>query len=209
MHMMIYKRTLSVFIIVNIGIIAFSQTNFKEFINSINWNETESEFVYKFHDILQNSKREVWESENSESNYCFKDLKIANIPIKKSYIRVNRNNKEIFRLNFIILDKETDLSLYSNIESSLIRDFGIPIKSQNDLIWTFEHYKMISTFFDFSNRLTPEIEEYTYTVNIEPIQTFYVDWSKGIVTSNNNNHPIPQIEYFRTDNDNNVFYKEV
>lgn len=109
----------------------------------------------------------------------------------------------------IIFENETDLSLYPKIENSLIEDFGSPQKEDNDLLWISDNYKIESSFIDFSNVLTPEVERYAYVVSIEPISVFYVDWTQGIVTSNNSNSTIPQIEYFKTDNDNNVSYKEI
>lgn len=209
-YMTIYKRFIIVALFtVNFSLSAFSQADFKTLVNSINWSGTESELVEKFRNIVKASERAVWESENTESNYCFKDLKIAGIPLVKSYIRVNRDNKKLFRLNFILLYEETDLSLYTKIESSLIKDFGKPIKEDNNLIWAFDNYQIISSFIDFSDILTPEIEKYGFVVRVEPIRTFYIDWTKGVVSSNKSNSPIPQIEYFRIDNDNNVFYKEI
>ena len=62
---------------------------------------------------------------------------------------------------------------------------------------------------DVSNVLTEEIEKYIYVINIEPIYTYFVDWTKAIVESNNARSPITQIEYFRTDNDCNVYIKEI
>lgn len=211
-HMMIYdlKRfSIVTLAIINISFVAFSQTDFKTLVNSINWDGTESELIYKFHDIIESSKQEVWESENTESNFSFKNLEIAGFPVTKSYIRVNRNNKKLFRLNFIIFENETDLSLYPKIENSLIEDFGSPQKEDNDLLWISDNYKIESSFIDISNVLTPEVERYAYVVSIEPLSVFYVDWTQGIVTSNNSNSTIPQIEYFKTDNDNNVSYKEI
>ena len=67
----------------------------------------------------------------------------------------------------------------------------------------------VKRFLDLSNVLTPEVEKYTYAVSIEPMHTYYVDWTKAVVESNNAHSPITQIEYFRTDNDHNVYVKEV
>ena len=56
--------------------------------------------------------------------------------------------------------------------------------------------------------MTKEVEEYAYAINVEPLQTVYVDWTNAIVESNDARSTIPQIEYFRIDNENNIYIKE-
>ena len=144
-----------------------------------------------------------------ESNYCFKGITIGGFPIAKSYIRVKQDSKELFRLNFIVLNNETDLTLYPKVEDDLIKQFGSPIKTEEKSIWTFDNYKIEAFFTDISNVMTKEIEKYFYAINVERLRTFHVDWTKAIVESNNARSTIPQIEYFRIDNENNVYVKEM
>ena len=182
----------------------YAQNDFKYIIDKINWKGTETDIVYSLYDYLEKSKHEEWDFENTESNFCFKNISIAEIPIANSNIRVNKGDKKIYRLNFIFLDNETDLHLCHKIENYLIDNFG---KTEN-WVWFFDDYKMEASFLDMSNVLTEEIEKYSYVITLEPIRTFYVNWENAIVESNNSRSAVPKINYFRIDNENNVYIKE-
>jgi len=185
------------------------QTRLNEILKSISWPCTEATLVKSLSKNVIPTKQSTWESENTESNYCFKGITIGGFPIAKSYIRVKQDSKELFRLNFIVLNNETDLTLYPKVEDDLIKQFGSPIKTEEKSIWTFDNYKIEAFFTDISNVMTKEIEKYFYAINVEPLRTFHVDWTKAIVESNNARSTIPQIEYFRIDNENNVYVKEM
>lgn len=184
------------------------QTSLNEILKNIDWPCTEATLVKSLQKNVTPTKQNTWESENTESNYCFKGVTIGGFPIAKSYIRVKQDSKELFRLNFIVLNNETDLTLYPKVEADLVKQFGTPIKTEEESIWSFEKYKIEASFTDISNVMTKEIEKYVYAVNVEPIRTYHVDWTKAIVESNNARSTIPQIEYFRIDNDKNVYIKE-
>lgn len=184
------------------------QTSLNEILKNINWPCTETALVKSLQKNVTPTKQNTWESENTESNYCFKGVTIGGFPIAKSYIRVKQDSKELFRLNFIVLNDETDLTLYPKVEADLIKQFGSPIKTEEKSIWTFDNYKIEAFFTDISNVMTKEIEKYFYAVNVEPIRTYHVDWTKAIVESNNARSTIPQVEFFRIDNDNNIYVKE-
>lgn len=186
----------------------FAQTYLNEVLNSLAWPCTETTLVKSLQKNITPTQQNTWESENTESNYSFKGVSIGGFPIAKSYIRVKQDSKELFRLNFIVLHNETDLTLYPKVEADLVKQFGTPIKNEEKSIWTFEKYKIEASFTDISNVMTEEIEKYVYAVNVEPIRTFHVDWTKAIVESNNARSTIPQIEYFRIDNENNIYIKE-
>jgi len=184
------------------------QTSLNEILKNINWPCTETELVKSLSKNVIPTQQNTWESENTESNYCFKGVTIGGFPIAKSYIRVKQDSKELFRLNFIVLNNETDLTLYPKVENYLIKQFGSPIKTEEKSIWLFDQYKIEAFLMDISNVQTTEIEKYIYAVNVEPIKTFYVDWAKAIVESNKARSIIPQIEHFRIDNENNIYIKE-
>lgn len=186
----------------------WGQTSLTKILKNISWPGTEAALVKSLPQNITPTQQEIWESEKTESNYCFKGVTIGGFPIAKSYIRVKQGSKELFRLNLIVLNDETDLTLYPKVEADLIKQFGTPIKTKEKSIWTYDNYKIEAFFTDISNIMTKEIEKYFYAVNVEPIRTFHVDWTKAIVESNNARSTIPQIEYFRTDNDNNVYVKE-
>ena len=185
-----------------------SQTSLNNILKNISWPCTETTLVKSLQKNITPTQQNTWESENTESNYCFKGVSIGGFPIAKSYIRVKQNSKELFRLNFIVFHNETDLTLCPKVEADLVKQFGTPIKNEEKSIWTFEKYKIEASLTDISNVMTEEIEKYVYAVNVEPIRTYHVDWTKAIVESNNAHSTIPQIEYFRIDNDDNVYIKE-
>ena len=189
-------------------------SDFSSLIAQINWKWTESQFVTALGNKVTKDKREEWDSENSESNYCFNGVTVCGIPLAMSYIRVNQDTKKLFRLNFIVLHDETDLSIYPKIDANLIKEFGQPDFKGNgvrstSMTWTFDDHIMEAQFSDLSNVMTEEIEKYFYSISIEPITTYHVDWKEAEVEHNANNKRIPQIEYFRVDNDMNVYFKEV
>ena len=186
-------------------------SDFSSFIAPINWKWTENQFVNALGSKVVKDKHEEWDSENSESNYCFNDVTVCGIPLAMSYIRVNQDTKKLFRLNFIVLYDESDLSLYPKIDANLIKEFGQPDFKENgvrstSMIWTFDDYIMEAQYSDIS---TEEVERYYYSISIEPITTYYVDWKKADVEHNEYNKSIPKMEYFRVDNDQNVYIKEV
>ena len=131
-----------------------------------------------------------------------------------SYIRVNQDTKKLFRVNFIVLEDETDLSLYPKIDAKLTQEFGHPqftekTKSSSSITWVFDDFIMKAQFYDISNVMTEEVEKYFYSISIEPVTTYHVDWKKADVEHNEYNKSIPKMEYFRVDNDQNVYIKEV
>ena len=95
-----------------------------------------------------------------------------------------------------------------------IKEFGQPDFKENgvrstSMIWTFDDYIMEAQYSDISNVSTEEVERYYYSISIEPITTYYVDWKKADVEHNEYNKSIPKMEYFRVDNEQNVYIKEV
>lgn len=193
------------FLLVLFPVSLYAQNDFKSILEKINWQGTEADIVYSLYDNLEKSKHEEWDFENTESNYRFKNITISNIPIVNSNIRVDKDNKRIYRINFIFLDNETDQTLYHKIEDYLKEHFG----ASDKLMWFFDNYMMEASFIDMSNVMTKEIEKYSYVITLEPIRSFYVNWENAIVESNNSRSVIPKIEYFRIDNENNVYIKEM
>lgn len=189
-------------------------SDFKNLIAPINWHWTERQFVNALGNKVVKDKREEWDSENSESNYCFNDVTVCGIPLALSYIRVNQDTKKLFRVNFIVLEDETDLSLYPKIDAKLTQEFGQPqftekTKSSSSMTWVFDDFVMEAQYYDISNVMTEEVEKYFYSISIEPVTTYHVDWKKADVEHNEYNKSIPKMVYFRVDNDQNVYIKEV
>lgn len=204
------KRTLLALMVLLASYASYAQLEIKDFIKSVNWHDTETALITKFFENIEPTEKYVWESEGAESNFRFKELNVCGYPISKSYIRVKQDSRLIFRINLIVLDDEADIAKSRDLKELLTETLGKPyVSGEEKDIWLFDDCKVEATFLDLSNVLTPEVEKYTYAVSIEPIHTYYVDWTKAIVESNNAHSPITQIEYFRTDNDRNVYVKEV
>lgn len=151
-----------------------SALDFKNLISGINWQWTEQELINYLGYKVRRDKKEVWEEENSVSNYCFDGVTVCGIPLYNSYIRVNKYTQKIYRINFNVLIDATDLTAYPKIDKALIDQFGTPTEqTQNDLrmsstIWEFEDYTIKAIRMDLSNVLTEEVEKYGYTISIEP-----------------------------------------
>lgn len=204
------KRTLFALMALFVSYASYAQMEIKDFVESVNWHGTETELITKFFENIEPTEKYVWEDEGTESNFKFKKMNVCGCSISKSYIRVKQDDRSIFRVNLIVLHDETDITKFHNLKGLLAKTLGKPYVSEEEKdVWLFDDYKVEATFLDLSNVLTPEIEKYTYAVRIEPIHTYYVDWTKAIVESNNAHSPIVQIEYFRIDNDDNVYIKEV
>lgn len=203
------KSKILFFICICLANYTYAQTDFVTLLNSIDWQTNESNFIYKFHKyVTPLETQDVWEEEGTESNYSIKGVSVGGFKIEKSYLRVRRDNKQLFRIIFIVLDDETDLSKQVKLEEGLIKQLGAPIKIENDLLWIYDKYKINATLLDLSSVTTKEIEKYAYAIRVEPVQTYYVDFSMAKIESNNANKIVPNIECFRTDNDRNVYIKE-
>jgi len=197
-------RTIVILLLSSIFLSVYSQNDFKHIIEQVNWQGTETDIVNTLNKYIEKSEHNEWKSESSESNYCFKNVSILDIPVKLSYIRVNEESKKIYRLNFIFLYYEKDLSLYRKIEKYLIENFG----ESDNLVWFFDNYKMEAELIDISDARTPKIEQYIYTISLEPIRTFYVDWEKATINTMSIIKEIPKIKYFRIDNESNIYICE-
>ena len=196
-----------------------AQEVFNGIFSKINWHGTESELVTSLSDIVVKSpKQSKWDNEHSESNYSFRELGFGKLSIKQSYIRVSQDTKKIFRLNFILLDDATELISYNEAKIELIKEFGAPTFEvfsnnmnctifENTTTWMHDDYKIEAIQIDTSNRYTKAMG-YIYALSVEPISTFRVNWNEATVEKNVTDCPIPKIEYFRFDNEENVYLKE-
>lgn len=204
------KRTLFALMALFASYVSYAQMEIMDFIESVNWHDTETALIAKLFENIEPTEKYVWKDEGAESNFRFKELNVCGYPISKSYIRVKQDGRLIFRINLIVLDDEADIAKSRDLKELLTETLGKPyVSGEEKNIWLFDDCKVEATFLDLSNVLTPEVEKYTYAVSIEPMHTYYVDWTKAVVESNNAHSPIIQIEYFRTDNDHNVYIKEV
>ena len=72
------------------------------------------------------------------------------LPITNSFIRVNRDNKVLFRLNFNVLIDETDHTIYPQIDKYLEKLYGAPTiriedNAEKKYIWAFELIALVLT----------------------------------------------------------------
>lgn len=151
-----------------------SAKDFKNLISGIDWQWTESQLVDYLGYKVQRQETDIWEQEHTISRYAFNGVTVCGIPLANSNIRVNQYTKKLFRLNFIVLDDATDLTIYPKIEKALIAEFGQPTQTvkeerSKDLIWVFDNYRIEASYMDMSNVMTTAVEKYAYIISVEPI----------------------------------------
>lgn len=187
---------------------SYAQMELKELVESVDWHGTEQDFVSRFSANVVNDSKQVWAEEESESNYRLKDVTVCGRPLLSSYVRVNQTSKKLFRVNLNLLSLETDPTIYQMLREDLINAFGAPCHSvvmeDKDVtdVWVFNNCRIKGSLIYLRDK-------YVYGIGVEPVYTYFVDWTQAIVESNNARSPIAQIEYFRTDDKNNVYIKEV
>jgi hypothetical protein len=211
-------RTILSLLFLAFSISCYSQESLKSVLDKVDWHGTESSLVYCLKEFIEPMENEVWESEKTESNYRFKGMSVAGYPVGISYVRVKQSTKELYRINFIVLNNEDDVSRYQEVKDELIRQFGTPafdlyeeepdpVLNENKTIWLTDDYKVEATQLDLSNRST-KVLKYAYAVNVEPLTTYKVKASKAQVLQNDYQRNVPKFECFRIDNENNIYAKE-
>ena len=190
-----------------------AQTDFFKLLKKIDFSGTESEFVYNMHEYIEHCTKSEWDAENTECNYKFKDVTVAGHNIVDSNIRVNRQSKKLYRLNLIVNLDVKDTLCYHHLRTFLDKEFGSnPIelrdyssilnKTDIFLTWFNDNSLITLTRFEFKN------QTYSTVISLEPVTTYHVDPNKIVVEYNKYGSDIPNISYFRVDNDNNVYIKE-
>ena len=104
----------------------------KEFVDSVKWDATESQFVYDFKSNVVPSKHEEWDFENSESNFSIVNICVDSIKVVKSYIRVSKKSKKIHRINLIMISSGENEQTSKNVIETVINDFGSPLKIEEE-----------------------------------------------------------------------------
>ena len=191
---------------------AYTQISFKELIDGINWQGTENELVSKYHDNIQKTSHEEWADEESCSDYSFINVKLGDFIINQAPIRVDITSKSLFRVNFIVYEDSRDANLSASVDKQLIALLGAPIATEDDeglgIIstyhkeWITNSYKVRSNLFVFGS------DTYLYTISVEPIDYYPVDYTKAEIRVNDYAIAVPKILSFKIDNDGNVYIKK-
>ncbi len=152
----------------------FSQTtlSIKELVNGINWEWTESQFIYAFHPYIQAVRHTEWNSENSKCDFGLKNITIGDNIIEKSDIRVKRNSNKLYRIVLIVFEEETDITKIQKINDSLINEFGEPTKKteERSQITNFVTTEIYWETFDYTVQTYHwnTIDKHLFSVTIEP-----------------------------------------
>ena len=112
-----------------------AQTEFKNLIDSINWDSTETEIVTEHANIVQKSNHRYSDYDKTTTDYSFIDIRLGDYPCKAS-IYVDSISRKVHSLyfNFGDLTKQVDaLSLSKKMDAILYPLFGEPDKIENDL----------------------------------------------------------------------------
>ena len=149
-------------------------SDLKKFVSAIDWQWTESELITHLEYRAKRCKKDEWKDENSESNYKLDGITVCGIPVADSNIRVDKTTRKLYRMNLIVLDDATDLTLYPKIEKALTTEFGEPTtqnitEDRRDLIWQCNGYVIEATYWDLSDVTTKVVEKYVYIISIEPV----------------------------------------
>lgn len=104
----------------------------KEFVDSIDWNASESQFVFDFKLNINTSKHEEWDFENSESNFSIVNVCVDGVPVTKSYVRVSKKTKKLHRINLIMISQGDSEKSALDIIEAMTRDFGRPLKIEEE-----------------------------------------------------------------------------
>lgn len=163
----IYLLLACIFCVINIS----AQITIKDFVEKIDWESTESKFVYDFYPFIEPSKHTIWENENTESNFKLKNIYIADVEVLNSYIRVNIRDKKLYRINLIMIDRGNDRNKPIELINALIKDFGEPNKREEErllsnlvtteLTWKTLDYKLSLYYMKGEyNDLVVSIEPY-------------------------------------------------
>lgn len=161
-----------------VGVNSYAQMPLKTFVNAIDWDCTESQFVYTFRSYVEPSKHEFWKEENSESNFCLKNIFVGKYEVVKSYIRISRSDKKLFRINLIMILDGKDINEANEIMDLMVSDFGEPLKFEKEksnyinqvtkrMQWETLDYKMMLSCYDFINR--SGIQRVDLIISLEPL----------------------------------------
>lgn len=170
------KAVISLCIFLAIGFNSFAQMSLKTFVCLIDWDATEAQFVYDFHTYIIPSEHEVWEEENSESNFSIKKILVGNHEVKKSYIRVSQKDKKLFRINLIMVDNGKDANIPKEIIDTMVNDFGQSLKIEEErsnfislittrMVWETYDYKIHLIYWNYLDNqqdLVISLEPYSY-----------------------------------------------
>ena len=148
-------------------------TDFKNLISAINWQWTEAELITHLGYNVKRCKKEEWGDEYSECNYKLDNVTVCGIPIANSNIRVNKRTRKLYRMNLLVLDDATDLTLYPKIEKALTVELGEPTtqnfkEDKRVLVWRYDNCIIEAKYWDLSDVTTKAVEKYIYTISIEP-----------------------------------------
>jgi hypothetical protein len=203
------KKVAQLIILIGISINSYSQIDFFNCINSINWHGTESELINRFPNNVIKVSHNEWKSENSSSDYSMTNINFGQFIIKDAAIRVNKTNRKLFRINFIVFDEITDVSLCHTASKLLTDSLGTPV-SKTDEEGLSSFYKIEWLCKDCLVRSTQIVNsknKYSLVVSVEPIDSYYVDCNNVTIEINENKIPTPLIETFILDNEESIFIR--
>jgi len=195
-----------------IPVFSNAQIGFKQLLDGIDWNGTEKQLLAKYGKYTTKTTHEEWSDEGSCSDYSFRNVKLGGFVINQAPIRVDKETKELYRVNFIVYEDSKNANLSKIVDRQLVALFGTPISTEDDegigvistyhKEWVANKYKVRSNLFVFNG------DTYLYTISVEPIEYYPVDYTKAKVEHNGYGIAVPKIVSFKIDNDGNVYIKK-
>lgn len=189
-----------------------AQIGFKQLLDGIAWQGTEKQLLGKYGKYMNKITHEEWIDEGTCSDYSFRNIKLGGFIINQAPIRVDKDTKELYRVNFIVFEDSKNANLSKTVDRQLVALFGTPICTEDDegigvistyhKEWVTNRYKVRSNLFVFNG------DTYLYTVSVEPLEYYSVDYTKAKVEHNGYGIAVPKIVSFKIDNDGNVYIKK-
>lgn len=189
-----------------------AQIGFKQLLDGIVWSGTEKQMLSKYGKYATKVSHEEWDDEGSCSDYTFRNVKLGGFIINQAPIRVEKETKKLYRVNFIVYEDSKNANLSKTVDRHLVALFGTPISTEDDegigvistyhKEWLTNKYKVRSNLFVFNG------DTYLYTISVEPIEYYPVDYTKAKVEHNGYGIAVPKIVSFKVDNVGNVYIRK-
>ena len=121
------NKSITLFILIMLNINVSAQIDFNKFIESINWNSTESELVKKYSTIIEKRVHDSNKAQASELNYGINNILLGDYDFNVGFY-VNTLSKKLAYLAFELQfpDSKINESPKENLDALLSEKFGVP-----------------------------------------------------------------------------------
>lgn len=182
--------------------------NFKELLDSIDWNTTEMDLIYNFRNNIEKIEHDEWKEKNETSDYQFKNIYVGDLNFSSAVIRVDATTRKLIRVNFK-LNRVTDFQKkeIENYINKILGEYALSSKDSaagklflQTKTWLTQYFKLDEICFSNSDECI---------LSVEPLALYPVIFSEAKVIANPSNTIIPKLEYCAIANNNDVYIKYI